>query len=59
MHAREVVAAIVGAGPLVADHWSVAGYGSADPAAPNDKDENKKKNRRVEITMLADDAPAL
>ena len=30
------------------------GKGSSDPIAPNDSEENMKKNRRVEITILED-----
>lgn len=29
------------------------GYGSSKPAAPNDSEENKRKNRRVEFVVLA------
>ncbi len=29
------------------------GYGSSKPAAPNDTEENKRKNRRVEFVVLA------
>ena len=29
------------------------GYGSSRPIAPNDNEENRSKNRRVEIKVLA------
>ena len=31
---------------------SAAGYGEFDPVAPNDSDENRQKNRRIEITLV-------
>ena len=33
---------------------SAAGYGEFQPMAPNDTDENKSKNRRIEIVLLPD-----
>lgn len=33
---------------------SFKGYGDANPVAPNDTDENRAKNRRVEITLVLD-----
>lgn len=33
---------------------SAAGYGEFDPAAPNDSDENRAKNRRIEISVVPD-----
>jgi chemotaxis protein MotB len=32
--------------------FMVAGYGEYKPLAPNSSDENRKKNRRIEITVL-------
>jgi chemotaxis protein MotB len=34
------------------DNLSAAGYGEFDPVAANDSDENKQKNRRIEITLV-------
>lgn len=34
--------------------WSAAGYAETDPVAPNDTDENRKKNRRVELVIQPD-----
>lgn len=31
--------------------YKVAGHGSADPVAPNNSDENRKRNRRVSVTF--------
>lgn len=33
---------------------SAAGYGEFDPACPNDSDENRAKNRRIEISIVPD-----
>lgn len=33
---------------------SAAGYGEFDPAVPNDSDENRGKNRRIEISVVPD-----
>jgi chemotaxis protein MotB len=33
---------------------SAAGYGEFDPISPNDTNENKQKNRRIEITLQPD-----
>ncbi len=52
MHAREVLSNLVTQGGFVAQHWSAAGYGDADPVAPNDTNENRAKNRRVEIILV-------
>lgn len=37
-----------------ADHfsWQTMGYGDSRPVAPNDNDENRQKNRRVELLVL-------
>ena len=34
----------------------VAGYSMFQPVAPNDSDESRQRNRRVEIYILAPDA---
>jgi chemotaxis protein MotB len=52
MHAREVLSSLVGQGGFVAQHWSAGAYGDADPVAPNDTNENRAKNRRVEIVLV-------
>ncbi len=33
-------------------NYSIKGYGETRPVAPNDSDENKQKNRRVEILII-------
>jgi chemotaxis protein MotB len=52
MHAREVLSNVVGQGGFVTAHWSAAAYGDADPVAPNDTNDNRAKNRRVEIVLV-------
>lgn len=57
MRARSVVAFLTeptasggcGLSPL---HWSAAGFADTDPIAAVDTDENRGKNRRVELVML-------
>lgn len=39
-------------GGLDRKRFSVAGFGDADPVAPNDNDDNRKLNRRVEIVLV-------
>ncbi|HVY47653.1 MAG TPA: OmpA family protein [Minicystis sp.] len=56
MHARAVVAELLAAGGFLAPRWSAAGYAGDDPVAPNDNDADRKKNRRVEITLVPPDA---
>ena len=51
MRAREVVVFLTGQ-KLNAQKWSAAGYGEFDPIAPNDTDENRRKNRRVELVVV-------
>jgi chemotaxis protein MotB len=34
--------------------FEVSGYGEYHPIAPNDTDQNKQKNRRIEVTILKD-----
>lgn len=57
MRARSVLMYLTGAqakggGGLTATNWSAAGYADTDPVAPNDDDEGRKKNRRVELVVL-------
>ncbi len=37
---------------LDADRFEVKGFGESQPIAPNDSAENKRRNRRVELTIL-------
>jgi chemotaxis protein MotB len=59
MRARSVVAVLVeptakGGGGLDPARWSAAGYAATDPVAGNDSEENRKKNRRVELVVQPD-----
>lgn len=61
MRARSVLLYLVsppdtkgGGGGLAESNWSASGYGSTDPLVPNDSDESRMKNRRVELIMLPD-----
>lgn len=38
-------------GGLNPANWSAAGYADTDPVAPNDTEEGRKKNRRVELVL--------
>ena len=38
--------------PKAMDHPTVKGFGESNPAAPNDSAANKRRNRRVELTIL-------
>jgi chemotaxis protein MotB len=38
-------------GGLNPSNWSAAGYAATDPVAPNDTEEGRKKNRRVELVL--------
>jgi chemotaxis protein MotB len=38
-------------GGLPPANWSAAGYAATDPVAPNDSEEGRKKNRRVELIL--------
>jgi chemotaxis protein MotB len=49
--AVEVVKLLVDAG-MKPEALSAGGYGEFDPVAPNDTDDNKQKNRRIEITLV-------
>jgi chemotaxis protein MotB len=57
MRAREVTVFLTNPkgrkGPtLDPKRWSAAGYGENDPVASNDTDDNRRKNRRVELVVL-------
>src|SRR3954470_818419 len=41
-------------GGLNPANWSAAGYADTDPVAPNDTEEGRKKNRRVELVVQPD-----
>lgn len=41
-----------GGGGLKPENWSAAGYADTDPVAPNDSEEGRGKNRRVELVVL-------
>jgi chemotaxis protein MotB len=58
MRARSVVLLLTSApdkkglgGGLNPANWSAAGYADTDPVAPNDTEEGRKKNRRVELVL--------
>ncbi|HMR78387.1 MAG TPA: OmpA family protein [Polyangiaceae bacterium] len=52
MRARSVLIFLTGTGGLDAKNWSAAGYADTDPVASNDTDEDRQKNRRVELVVL-------
>jgi len=37
---------------LAPDRFAIAGYGEYKPVASNDTEEDRKKNRRVELIIL-------
>ncbi len=41
-------------GGLSPANWSTAGYADTDPVAPNDTEDGRKKNRRVELVVQPD-----
>jgi len=56
MRARSVLAYLTTplereGGGLDPSHWSAAGYGETDPVAPNDTDDGREQNRRVELVV--------
>ena len=52
MRARSVLIFLTAKGGLDAKNWSAAGYADTDPVASNDTDEDRQKNRRVELVVL-------
>lgn len=52
IRATNVVRYLTENGGVNPDLMSVAGYSEFRPVAPNDTDEDKAKNRRIEITLL-------
>ncbi|MBU4440758.1 MAG: OmpA family protein [Acetobacterium sp.] len=55
MRASKVLEIIVSRSGFPADKISAVGYGEYRPVAPNDTDEGKAKNRRVDIVILRTD----
>ncbi|MBI4855971.1 MAG: OmpA family protein [Acetobacterium woodii] len=55
MRASKVLNIIVSQSGFPADKISAVGYGEYRPIAPNDTDEGKAKNRRVDIVILRTD----
>jgi len=43
-------------GAIDPDRISAEGYGETEPLVPNDSDENKRKNRRVEFQLIVDES---
>lgn len=39
-------------GNLPVKNWSAAGYAETDPVGPNDTEEGRQKNRRVELVLM-------
>lgn len=59
MRARSVVTLLTtpvedAGGGLSPTKWSAAGYAETDPVAPNDSDDGRKRNRRVELVIQPD-----
>lgn len=50
--ALEVANALIKEGKISSERISIAGFGEHHPIAKNDSNENKRKNRRVEIVVL-------
>lgn len=50
--AVEVVNFMIKAGEMPAERLSAAGWADQLPIAPNDTDEGRKKNRRIEVVLL-------
>jgi len=56
--ATEVLRYLVESKGLPAQRFSAAGYGSVRPVAKNDSNQNRGKNRRVEIVLIRPDVSA-
>ena len=50
--AISVVKYMIGEEKVAPERFAVAGYGEFRPIAPNDTEENRGKNRRIEIVLL-------
>ena len=50
--AVNVLRFLIEKGKVNPDRLSAVGYGPTRPIAPNDTEENRRKNRRVEIVIL-------
>ncbi len=51
--AKAIYDYVIEKGPITATNLSYKGYGDTKPKAPNDTPENKAKNRRTELKVLA------
>ena len=51
--AKAIYEYVIEKGPIPATNLSYKGYGDTKPKAPNDSPENKAKNRRTELKVLA------
>ena len=51
--AKAIYDYVIEKGPIPAANLSYKGYGDTKPKAPNDSPENKAKNRRTELKVLA------
>jgi chemotaxis protein MotB len=54
MRARSVVLLLTSDGGLNPLNWSAAGYADTDPVAPNETEDGRAKNRRVELVVQPD-----
>ena len=64
MRARQVLIFLIepldkNGGGLNPKRWSAAGYGEADPIAPNTSPEEMAKNRRIEIVVVPNEEETL
>ncbi|MEM7656116.1 MAG: OmpA family protein [Bacteroidota bacterium] len=53
--AKSLADYIIRKGDFNKDRVSAEGYGATKPVVPNDSDENKRKNRRVEFRLIFDE----
>jgi outer membrane protein OmpA-like peptidoglycan-associated protein len=51
--AKAIYDYVIEKGSILAANLSYKGYGDTKPKAPNDSPENKAKNRRTELKVLA------